>query len=353
MKRTAKLLALVLALCLVFCLAACGTTEEEPEEPAANSEEPVEEPSGEESGEPAADIEWPERNITMVVGYAAGGDTDLAARILADAMSRKLGVSVIVENLAGGSAVVGRTDLISNPGDGYTLMFDQPGSPITQVLLGNTTYSIEEGGTPVALVGISPCALCVAADNSKGIATMDDFIAYAKDHPGELTYAIPGQFTSAHLACLSAFDTLGIEVTSVPTDGTATCVTEVLGDHVDAMMVPYSGAEQYLTSGDMICLGLSAASEFDPDAPLLTDYEGISEYNTWYGIWASNDLDPALTDYISSVIGEILEDEEIAASMYDLGIELSYGDAQVIQDTVTEYTDIISDALTAAGILSE
>lgn len=343
------MLAMVLALCLLLCLAACGTT-------ATTETDPPTDPANEETDNAGNNVEtpdWPKKNITIVVGYSAGGDTDLAARVLADAMSRKLGVSVIVENLAGGSGVVGRTDLISNPGDGYTLMFDQPGSPITQVLLGNTTYTIEEGGTPVALVGISPCALCVAADNSKGIATMDDFIAYAKDHPGELTYAVPGQFTSAHLACLSAFDTLGIEVTSVPTDGTATCVTEVLGDHVDALMVPYSGASQYIESGDMICLGLSAESEFDEDAPLLTDYEGVSEYNTWYGVWASNDLDPAITDYLSSVIGEILEDEEIASSMYDLGIEISYGDAQVIQDTITEYTDIITDALVAAGVLSE
>lgn len=118
-------------------------------------------------------------------------------------------------------------------------------------------------------------------------------------------------------------------------------------------MVPYSGASQYIESGDMICLGLSAESEFDEDAPLLTDYEGVSEYNTWYGVWASNDLDPAITDYLSSVIGEILEDEEIASSMYDLGIEISYGDAQVIQDTITEYTDIITGALVAAGVLSE
>ena len=92
----------------LLCLAACGTT-------ATTETDPPTDPANEETDNAGNNVEtpdWPKKNITIVVGYSAGGDTDLAARVLADAMSRKLGVSVIVENLAGGSGVVGRTDLI-------------------------------------------------------------------------------------------------------------------------------------------------------------------------------------------------------------------------------------------------
>ena len=320
-----KLLSLILALCLVLGMAVTA------------------------SADTGKTVDWPKKNITIIVGFGAGGDTDLGARILADALSSKLGVSVVVENLAGGTGVVGRTEMLSRESHGYTLMFDQQGSPITQVLLGNSTYELEEAGIPVSVVGIASLALCVAKDNAKGIKTMEDFIAYAEEHPGELTYAIPGQFTAAHLAALSAFTSLGINVTSVPTDGTATCVTEVLGKHVDALCVPFSGAMQYVQSGDMILLGLSAPSVFaEEDAPVLSDF-GAKEYNTWYCLWTDTGTDPAVVEILDNAVAECLQDEDVVKSLTDLGIQVAYENAEESLATVEAYRDIIRDALITGG----
>lgn len=349
MKKISKILTLVLALCMVLALAACGSSAA----PAATTAPAADGDAAADTGAAAPAIDWPKKNVTIIVGYGAGGDTDLAARVLADALSNKLGANFVVNNLAGGSGVVGRTELLANDGDGYTLMFDQPGSPITQVLMGNTTYELDEAGTPIAVVGVSPCALCVKKDNALGINNMDDLIAYAQANPGKLTYAIPGQFTSAHLAALNAFSALGVEATSVSTDGTATCVTEVLGNHVDAMIVPLSGAQQYIASGDMILVGLSAPSDFEPDAPLLSAYEGVSDYNTWYSIWGGNGMDPTLAQYISEQIGAVLEDEALAKSLADLGIEVQFQDYAATVETANNYRTIIKDALVAGGALSE
>ncbi|GEM_PF-2474050 len=347
MKKISKVLTLVLALCMVLALAACGSSAA----PAATTAPAADGAAADDTATSA--IDWPKKTVTIIVGYGAGGDTDLAARVLADALSNKLGANFVVNNLAGGSGVVGRTELLANDGDGYTLMFDQPGSPITQVLMGNTTYELDEAGTPIAVVGVSPCALCVKKDNALGINNMDDLIAYAQANPGKLTYAIPGQFTSAHLAALNAFSALGVEATSVSTDGTATCVTEVLGSHVDAMIVPLSGAQQYIASGDMILVGLSAPSDFAPDAPLLSAYEGVSDYNTWYSIWGGNGMDPALAQYISEQIGAVLEDEALQSSLADLGIEVQFEDYAATVETANNYRTIIKDALVAGGALSE
>jgi len=347
MKKISKVLTLVLALCMVLALSACGSSAA----PAATTAPAADGAAADDTATSA--IDWSKKTVTIIVGYGAGGDTDLAARVLADALSNKLGANFVVNNLAGGSGVVGRTELLANDGDGYTLMFDQPGSPITQVLMGNTTYELDEAGTPIAVVGVSPCALCVKKDNALGINNMDDLIAYAQANPGKLTYAIPGQFTSAHLAALNAFSALGVEATSVSTDGTATCVTEVLGSHVDAMIVPLSGAQQYIASGDMILVGLSAPSDFAPDAPLLSAYEGVSDYNTWYSIWGGNGMDPALAQYISEQIGAVLEDEALQSSLADLGIEVQFEDYAATVETANNYRTIIKDALVAGGALSE
>ena len=336
-----KLLALLLALCMVLALAACG----------GEAAEPKTEAKTEANAEPAKTVDWPKKNITIIVGYGAGGDTDLAARVIADALSSKLGVSVIVENLTGGSGVVGRTELLARGSDGYTLMFDQPASSITQVLMGNTTYALDEAGEPIAVVGTSPLALTIAKDNAKGITNMDEFIAYAKDHPGELTYAVPGQFVMAHLAALNAFASLGINVTSVPTGGTADCVTETLGKHVDAMCAPYSGVAQYVESGDMILLAASAPSKFLPEGAPLMDQFGVADFSTWYGFWTGEGVDPAVIAVLAGALDECLKDETLLKSLSDLGIEVNFKNTADAQAQVTAYAEIIKNALTAGGAL--
>ena len=316
-----KLLALLLALCMVLALAACGSDAAQPK-----TEDKT--PAAEANTESAQTVDWPKKNITIIVGYGAGGDTDLAARVLADALSTKLRGS-----------------------DGYTLMFDQPASSITQVLMGNTTYELEEAGEPIAVVGTSPLALTIAKDNPKGITNMDEFIAYAKDHPGELTYAVPGQFVMAHLAALNAFGTLGINVTSVPTGGTADCVTETLGKHVDAMCAPYSGVAQYVESGDMILLAASAPSEFLPEGAPLMDQFGVADFSTWYGLWTGEGVDPAVIAVIANALEECLQDEALLKSLADLGIEVNFKNTADAQAQVASYADIIKNALIAGGAL--
>lgn len=342
-----KLLALLLALCMVLALAACGDAAQ----PKTEDKTEDKTPAAEANTESAQKVDWPKKNITIIVGYGAGGDTDLAARVIADALSAKLGVSVIVENLTGGSGVVGRTELLARGSDGYTLMFDQPASSITQVLMGNTTYELDEAGEPIAVVGTSPLALTIAKDNAKGITNMDEFIAYAKDHPGELTYAVPGQFVMAHLAALNAFGTLGINVTSVPTGGTADCVTETLGKHVDAMCAPYSGVAQYVESGDMILLAASAPSEFLPEGAPLMDQFGVADFSTWYGFWTGEGVDPAVIAVVANALDECLKDEALLKSLADLGIEVNFKNTADAQAQVVAYADIIKNALTAGGAL--
>ena len=347
-----KILALILALCMVFALAACGQQAAPASEPAA-AEPAAAEPAAAEpaAAEPAAAVDFPTKNITIIVGYGAGGDTDLAARVIADALSAKLGVSVVVENLTGGSGVVGRTEMLARGNDGYTLMFDQPASPITQVLMGNTSYGLDENGTPIAVVGTSALALCVAKDNAKGIASMDDFIAYAKDHPGELTYAVPGQFVMAHLAALNCFASLGITVTNVPTDGTATCITETLGGHVDALCVPFAGVAQYLQSGDMILLSASAPSEFLPEGADLMSNHGVADFATWYSFWTGVDADPAVVAILADALNEVLSDEAVLESLAGFGIEVNFKGPEETAAQVAEYADIIKGALEAGGAL--
>lgn len=345
-----KIISLLLTASLAFAVTACGSSQSGAASSTASAESSTVTTEETATVDEAAEVSWPEKNVKIIVGFGAGGDTDLAARILADALSKKTGVSVIVENLAGGTGVVGRTEMLTSDDNGYTLMFDQPGSPITQVLMGNTSYELDKAGTPICTIATSALSLCVASNNSKGIENLDDFAEYAKAHPNELSYAIPGQFTSAHLAALTAFKTLGIEVQSVPTDSSATCVTETLGNHVDAMIVPYSAAQQYVDSGDMTLIALSAPSSFaSEDDPQFADYD-IAEYETWYSLWGSMAVTPEVAQQISDTVGEIMQDESVVEALKELKIDPGFQDYTETQEMVTKYQEIIKNALAAGGV---
>lgn len=346
-----KILALLLALSMIFALCACGSSAAPAatEAPAADPAEPA---APAEPAEPAAPaVDWPTKNIRFLVGFAAGGDNDLFCRILADALGKKLGVNTVVEDLPGGSAVVARTELLANEPDGYTLMLDQYGSCISQVLMGNTTYSMEEAGTQICALGKSAIAFCVRPDNSKGIQTMDDLIAYAKDHPGELKISTPGQVTFAHLAALNIFKTYGIECTFVPANGSAEAVTQVLGGHVDAIVFPVPGATQYIESGDLIYLAITGESEFAPDAPLCSDFGDVATWYTMYTMWGPADMDEELTAYIAQAIGECLEDPEVVEAVKNITIEVAFSDVDEANEITENYRGLLKDALIAGGAI--
>ena len=354
-----KLISLVLALCMVFALCACGQQAAPAPAPAqeaapapAQEAAPAEEPAPVE--EPA--VEWPTDPVSYIVAFAAGGDNDIACRITADAISKKYGATTSVENITGGSGVVGRTEMLTKDPDGTTLLLDQlAAGPIAQVYMGNTTYDIDHPGTLICCVGNAATALCVIPNNSKGITSFEGFVEYAKAHPGELTVATPGQFVFVHLAFIDIFKQLGIDCKFVPANGSAGAITEVLGEHVDAIAAPLSSLIQYFNSGDMICLGTTGETEFVENPYIITQDTSIvdmDDWYTWYGIWAPEGMDPALVQAIAKVYEDILTDPEVIQTLYNAGVSVTYLNVEESAATLDNYRVKIHDSLVAGGAIA-
>ena len=353
-----KLVALLLVLCMVFAFAACGqsapanATESAPAPAAEEADTSAEEAVAE---EPAA-VDWPTGAISYIVAFAAGGDNDLACRITADAISKAYGVTTSVENITGGSGVVGRTELLTRKADGYNLMLDQlAAGPIAQVYLGNTTYDIDNPGTLICCVGNAATGIFVSADNSKGITTFEEFVAYAEEHPGELTVATPGQFVFVHLAFIDIFKQLGIQCSIVPADGSAGAITETLGGHVDALIAPLSAPLQYVQSGDLICLGTTGETQFLDDPYIITQDDSkvdMDDWYTWYGIWGPEDMDEGLVDAIAAVYESILKDENVVKTLNNSNIQIDYLNAEEANEQLKNYQVKMYDSLVAGGAIS-
>lgn len=216
-----KILALFVALVMVFTLCACGQ-DTPPANDGGND-------SSNEDGQNASTVDYPTRTITIIVPFGAGGDTDLAARIVQEKLMDVLDCTIVINNVSGGSGVIGHTQMLASEPDGYTLMINQLGSHVTQTQLGNTTYEYDDS-TVIAGLGSFPQCFVVPADSEW--ETFQDMIDWALEHPGELTYGTQGVGGLGHTCALDALCSLGVEAQDVAFSNTAESVTAVLGKHV-------------------------------------------------------------------------------------------------------------------------
>ncbi|WP_050526198.1 tripartite tricarboxylate transporter substrate binding protein [Pseudorhodobacter aquimaris] len=179
----------------------------------------------------AAQAEYPERPINMIVAYSAGGGTDIAARTLAPFIEKHLGggASIVVLNRAGAGGEIGFTELAQAEADGYTIGFINTPNILTIPIQRDARYSLESFA-PIANVIDDPGAFSLLP--SSDIKTFDDLIAYAKENPGKVTYGSTGLGSDDHLAALEFERMTGVELKHIPFPGNADVRTAVLGGHI-------------------------------------------------------------------------------------------------------------------------
>src|SRR5699024_6545212 len=242
MKKTIMTLILV---SMISLLVACGNTNE-------NSAE-----------------EFPKNQIEVIVPFAAGGASDLVSRTIAQEMENELGVPVVITNKTGGSGATGLHAIKDAKPDGYTIGY----APAELAMLEGlelAEISPDSFETLGQLMTI-PAAITVSADAPYD--TLDEFIAYAKDHPGEVKIGNSGMGSIWHIAAAAFAQEVDVEVCHVPYDGAAPAVTALLGKHIDAVTVSPSEAISGINSGDLKVLAVMS-QEPDvnvPDVPTMKD----------------------------------------------------------------------------------
>ena len=343
-----KLICVLLVLALALSAAACGQSGNSPA-PATQAPASQDNAASTEKEEPAAPtISYPEKTITVIVPFGAGGDTDLAARIITDKLSQVLDCTIVIENVGGGSGVIGHTQMLNSAPDGYTLMINQLGSHVTQTQLGNTTYEYDDS-TVIAGMGSFPQAFVVPADSEWD--TFQEMIDWAKENPGKLTYGTQGVGGLGHTCALDAFTQLGVTATDVAFGTTAESVTAVLGGHVMTNCAPIAGAAPYIDSGELKLLALSNTFYMYPDAPVVADFGCTEGMYSWVAMFAPGGLDEQIRQILIDALEVTRQDPTVVENLKNFGIEANFvpGD---------EYKEIMEveylrnqNALRAAGLI--
>jgi tripartite-type tricarboxylate transporter receptor subunit TctC len=268
-------------------------------------------------GAPAQAQTFPSRPVKIGVPFPAGGGTDLLARVVADALSKKWGSAVYVENLSGAaSGNVGSADVARSTPDGHTLLLSPPGPIAMNKLLYKTMPFDSAKWVPISVIASVPYVLAVR--NGLGAADVKGLIAMAKAAPGKLTAASPGAGTVGHLA-IKQFEMLaGVQFNTIPYRGLAPALTDIAGGHVDLIFdttttsLPMHKGNQV----QIIATGATQRSPALPDIPTIAE-QGLPGFRavTWYAIVAPPDTPAEIADKISRDVVAVTKDETVAAAI--------------------------------------
>jgi tripartite-type tricarboxylate transporter receptor subunit TctC len=260
---------------------------------------------------------FPSRTVKIAVPFPAGGGTDLLARVIAAALSKKWGQTVIVENLSGAaSGNVGAHQVSQSAPDGYTLLLSPPGPIALNKLLYKSMPFDSSKWVPISVVASVPYVLAVR--NNFGASTVKELIAMAKANPKKITYASPGVGTVGHLAAKQLEILAGIEMTTVPYKGLAPALNDILGGHVDLIFDTGTTSLPMHTSKKINIIATGSAERWPglPNVPTIAE-SGLPGFRavTWYAIVAPPGTPADIAAKISKDVAAVIKDPETADSI--------------------------------------
>jgi tripartite-type tricarboxylate transporter receptor subunit TctC len=220
----------------------------------------------------AAGNAYPQRPVTIVVPYAAGGGVDFVTRMLAQRLAERLGQSFLVENRLGAAGVIASTSVARSAGDGYTLLMASDAQLAIQVTLRKSLgYDPTKDFVPIAIAGSTPFALVV--NPSLPVASVNDLIALAKKRPGELTYGSSGIGSTPHLVTELFMSMSGTTMRHIPYKGTAQALNDVVGGQVPVIFSGLTGIPSLLAVGKLRALGVASRSRLKilPSVPTVAE----------------------------------------------------------------------------------
>lgn len=255
---------------------------------------------------------YPERTVTVVIPWPAGGGTDVIGRLIAERLQKRLGQAVVVENKPGASGNIGAVTVVRSQPDGYTVMLASMTIALTPHMTATSPFDPITDLEPITLVASSPHMLVVHP--SVPAQSVQELIALAKQKPGEFTYASAGVGTPFHIAAELFKQLVGADIRHVSYRGGAPAITDVIGGHVNMAFANLVAALPYIKGGQLRALGVTSAkrSSAAPDIPTIAE-AGVPGYalDAWFGYLAPAKTPRPILDKLHAEIGDVLRTSEI------------------------------------------
>jgi tripartite-type tricarboxylate transporter receptor subunit TctC len=271
---------------------------------------------------PAQAQDWPQRQVTIVVPFAAGGSADLLARILQQHMQAKYGVPFVVENRAGAGGSIGTGYVAKAPNDGYTLLLGTlSGNVINGFLYTKLPYDVERDFQPLSLLVHLPNLLVV--NNKVPAKTVPELIDHLKASDGKVTYGSSGNGTSSHLSAVMFQLASGTKMTHVPFRSTADELNNMIGGHIDLAIDSMTTLWPQAQAGAVRAIAVTSAKRVAtaPDVPTIGETLNGFSVSGWQGLFAPAGTPRPVVDQIAAEVKRVFELPEVVSALKKVGGE--------------------------------
>jgi len=301
----------------------------------------------------ASALDYPTRPVRLLTGFAAGGPSDILARLIGPWLSQRLGQAFVVENRPGAASNVATEIVLHSAADGYTLLVITSANTINASLYEGLNFNFVADAAPVA--GLIRVPQVLEVHPSVPAQTVPEFIAYAKANPGKLNMASAGNGTAQHVAGeLFKFMT-GVDMLHVPYRGQAPAILDMLSGRDQVMFDTAPNSLQYLKAGTLRALAVTTATRFDglPDVPALAEFVPGYESSAIYGVVAPKATPGEIIARLNSEINAALADPRMKERFTDLGGMVLPGTPAEFGKLIAEETEKWAKVIRAANIKPE
>jgi len=262
---------------------------------------------------------YPTRPVRIVVGFAAGGSTDIGARVIGQWLQERLGQPFVIENRPGAGTNIATETVVRAPPDGYTLLMVGPSSAVNATLYDKLDFVFLRDIAPVGSLIRQPQIML--ANPSVMTKTVPELIAYAKANPGKITMASAGVGSAGHLVGELFKMMAGVDFVHVPYRGAGPALADLLGGQVMISFAGIAGSIEYIRAGKLRAVAVTTAtrSQALPDVPTVGEFVPGFEAGDWLGVGAPRNTPAAIVDKLNGEIALALADPKIKARFADLG----------------------------------
>ena len=279
---------------------------------------------------------YPTRPVRLIVGFPPGGGTDVAARLIGQWLSERLGQPVVIENRPGAGSNIATEAVVHAAADGHTLLLVSTAHAINATLYERLNYNFLHDIAPVA--GFMRVPNVMEINPSLSVKSVPEFIAYARANPGKINVASGGNGTAQHLSGELFKMMTGLDIVHVPYRGAAPALTDLIGGQVQAMFGDMPSSIEFIKTGKLRALAVTTVtrSEALPDLPSVSDFVPGYESSAWYGVGAPKNTPVEIVERLSKEINAALADPKMKARLNSLG-------GTVLDVSPSEFGTLIAD----------
>jgi tripartite-type tricarboxylate transporter receptor subunit TctC len=298
----------------------------------------------------ASALDYPTRPVRFIVGYPAGGATDILARLIGQRLSERLGQNFVIENKPGAGNNIGTEFVTNAEPDGYTVFLVNPANFINATLYTNLRFNFIRDIAPVASFTRVPNVMTVAL--GVPAKTVAEFIAWVKANPGKVNMASSGNGTSVHLSGEMFMAMTGAKMEHIPYKGAAPAITDLLGDRVQVIFDNMPSIVQHIHSGKLRALAVTTATRSPelPDVPSLSETVPGYEASALFGMGAPKKTPPEIIEKLNTEINAVLAEPEMKKRLTELGGEPLISTPEAFGAMIAAETEKWGKVVTSAGL---